>query len=77
MELIEGFPLSDIIKSLEEKGERFEEERIWRIFTQVQSTSLSLSLSHTHTHTHTHTHIHTHTLSLSLSLFLFCSLPHS
>ena len=35
MELIEGAPLSDIITSLADKKERFEENRIWRIFTQV------------------------------------------
>ena len=39
MELIEGAPLSDIITSLADKRERFEEDRIWRIFTQVMAPS--------------------------------------
>ena len=35
MELIEGAPLIDHITSLSEKRERFKEDRIWSIFTQV------------------------------------------
>ena len=36
MEYIEGAPLADHFHSLTEKRERFSEERIWRIFVQVQ-----------------------------------------
>jgi serine/threonine protein kinase len=47
MELIEGAPLSDIITSLADKRGRFEEERIWRIFTQ-----LTLALRYLHKEKH-------------------------
>lgn len=35
MELLEGAPLSEYIISLTEKGSKFSEERLWRIFTQL------------------------------------------
>lgn len=35
MELIDGAPLGEHFNSLKEKGERFSEERLWNIFTQV------------------------------------------
>ena len=35
MELLEGAPLSEHIMSMEEKGFKFSEERLWRIFTQL------------------------------------------
>eukprot|EP00795_Rhopilema_esculentum_P013960 gene13960-4920_t len=35
MELIDGAPLGEHFNSLKEKGERFSEDRIWNIFTQI------------------------------------------
>ena len=35
MELIDGAPLGEHFNSLKEKGERFSEDRLWNIFTQV------------------------------------------
>ena len=35
MELIDGAPLGEHFNSLKEKNERFSEERLWNIFTQV------------------------------------------
>ena len=35
MELVEGAPLIEHINSLQEKGQRFTEARIWSIFTQL------------------------------------------
>ena len=35
MELLEGAPLSDYIASMEEKGSRFGEDHLWRVFAQL------------------------------------------
>ena len=35
MELVEGAPLIEHINSLQEKGQRFTEVRLWSIFTQL------------------------------------------
>ena len=35
MELVEGAPLIEHINSLQEKGQRFTEARLWAIFTQL------------------------------------------
>ena len=35
MELIEGAPIGEYVTSLKEKGEKFSEDRIWRIFIQL------------------------------------------
>ena len=35
MELIEGAPLSEHFHSLREKGQRFSEQRVWKIFIQM------------------------------------------
>jgi len=35
MELIDGAPLGEHFNSLKEKGERFSEDRLWNIFTQI------------------------------------------
>ena len=35
MELVEGAPLIEHINSLQEKGQRFTEARLWCIFTQL------------------------------------------
>jgi len=35
MELLEGAPLSDYFVSMEEKGSKFSEDRLWRIFLQL------------------------------------------
>ena len=42
MELIEGASLCDCLTSMAEKKERFEEDRIWRIFTQVSPSASSI-----------------------------------
>ena len=40
MELIDGAPLGEHFNSLKEKGERFLEERLWNIFTQVMLVNI-------------------------------------
>lgn len=35
MELLEGAPLSDYVSSLTERGARFSEERVWKLFLQL------------------------------------------
>ena len=35
MELLEGAPLSDHVSSLAERGSKFSESRLWRIFLQL------------------------------------------
>ena len=35
MELVEGAPLIEHINSLQEKGQRFTEDRLWSIFSQL------------------------------------------
>ncbi len=35
MELLEGAPLIDYIASMDEKGSKFSEDRLWRIFVQL------------------------------------------
>ena len=41
MEYIEGAPLGEQFNSLKEKGLKFSEERIWKIFIQVINQSCS------------------------------------
>jgi NIMA (never in mitosis gene a)-related kinase len=43
MELIEGAPLGEHFNSLKEKGEKFQEDRVWNIFIQ-----LTLALRYLH-----------------------------
>lgn len=40
MEYIDGAPLTEHFNSLKEKKEKFLEDRIWKIFIQVQSIFL-------------------------------------
>ena len=44
MELIDGAPLGEHFNSLKEKNERFSEERLWNIFTQVGLHSKSFHI---------------------------------
>ena len=36
MELIEGVPLGEHFAFLKEKGEKFSEDRVWKVFIQVR-----------------------------------------
>ena len=44
MELINGAPLGEHFNSLKEKGERFSEDRLWNIFTQVYENGIFLRI---------------------------------